>query len=31
VTPSESSLIKRIGMKPLLKNFLRDTLGINPD
>jgi 4-hydroxy-3-polyprenylbenzoate decarboxylase len=28
VTPSESSLIKRIGMEPLFKNFLRDTLGI---
>jgi len=29
VTPSESSLIKRIGMEPLFLNFLRDTLGIN--
>jgi hypothetical protein len=28
VTPSESSLIKRIGMEPLFRNFLRDTLGI---
>ncbi len=28
VTPSESSLIKRIGMEPLFLNFLRDTLGI---
>jgi 4-hydroxy-3-polyprenylbenzoate decarboxylase len=28
VTPSESSLIKRIGMEPLFTNFLRDTLGI---
>jgi 4-hydroxy-3-polyprenylbenzoate decarboxylase len=28
VTPSESSLIKRIGMEPLFHNFLRNTLGI---
>ncbi len=28
VTPSESSLIKRIGMEPLFLNFLRDTLGV---
>src|SRR6266850_3617842 len=28
VTPSESSLIKRIGMEPLFLNFLRTTLGI---
>jgi len=28
VTPSESSLIKRIGMEPLFLNFLKDTLGI---
>ena len=28
VTPSESSLIKRIGIEPLFLNFLRDTLGI---
>jgi UbiD family decarboxylase len=28
VTPSESSLIKRIGMEPLFLSFLRDTLGI---
>ena len=28
VTPSESSLIKRIGMEPLFLNFLRNTLGI---
>jgi 4-hydroxy-3-polyprenylbenzoate decarboxylase len=28
VTPSESSLIKRIGMEPLFRNCLRDTLGI---
>jgi UbiD family decarboxylase len=28
VTPSESSLIKRIGMEPLFLNFLRSTLGI---
>jgi 4-hydroxy-3-polyprenylbenzoate decarboxylase len=28
VTPSESSLIKRIGMEPLFLNFLRETLGI---
>src|SRR5262249_41581891 len=28
VTPSESSLTKRIGMEPLFLNFLRDTLGI---
>ena len=28
VTPSESSLIKRIGMEPMFLNFLRDTLGI---
>lgn len=28
VTPSESSLIKRIGMEPLFLNYLRDTLGI---
>ena len=28
VTPSESSLIKRIGMEPLFLNLLRDTLGI---
>jgi 4-hydroxy-3-polyprenylbenzoate decarboxylase len=28
VTPSESSLIKRIGMEPLFLNFLRHTLGI---
>jgi len=28
VTPSESSLIKRIGMEPLFVGFLRDTLGI---
>jgi 4-hydroxy-3-polyprenylbenzoate decarboxylase len=28
VTPSESSLIKRIGMEPLFKNFLSDILGI---
>ncbi len=28
VTPSESSLMKRIGMEPLFLNFLRDTLGI---
>jgi UbiD family decarboxylase len=28
VTPSESSLIKRIGMEPLFLNFLKNTLGI---
>jgi UbiD family decarboxylase len=28
VTPSESSLIKLVGMEPLFLNFLRDTLGI---
>jgi len=28
VTPSESSLIKRIGMEPLFLNFLQNTLGI---
>jgi 3-polyprenyl-4-hydroxybenzoate decarboxylase len=28
VTPSESSLIKRIGMEPLFLNHLRNTLGI---
>jgi len=28
VTPSESSLIKRIGMEPLFLSFLRDTLGV---
>jgi 4-hydroxy-3-polyprenylbenzoate decarboxylase len=28
VTPSESSLIKKIGMEPLFLNFLRNTLGI---
>jgi 4-hydroxy-3-polyprenylbenzoate decarboxylase len=28
VTPSESSLIKRIGMEPMFLNFLRATLGI---
>ena len=28
VTPSESSLIKRIGMEPLFLNYLRNTLGI---
>jgi 3-polyprenyl-4-hydroxybenzoate decarboxylase len=28
VTPSESSLIKRIGLEPLFLNFLRNTLGI---
>ena len=28
VTPSESSLIKRIGMEPLFLNFLRETLGV---
>ena len=28
VTPSESSLIKLIGMEPLFLNFLRNTLGI---
>jgi 3-polyprenyl-4-hydroxybenzoate decarboxylase len=28
VTPSESSLIKRIGMEPLFLSHLRDTLGI---
>ena len=28
VTPSESSLIKRIGMEPLFLDFLRNTLGI---
>jgi UbiD family decarboxylase len=28
VTPSESSLIKRIGMEPLFLNFLQSTLGI---
>ncbi|HWP26349.1 MAG TPA: UbiD family decarboxylase, partial [Xanthobacteraceae bacterium] len=28
VTPSESSLIKRLGMEPLFLNFLRNTLGI---
>ena len=28
VTPSESSLIKRIGMEPLFLNFLRNMLGI---
>src|SRR5215468_5041150 len=28
VTPSESSLIKRIGMEPLFLNFLTNTLGI---
>ena len=28
VTPSESSMIKLIGMEPLFLNFLRDTLGI---
>jgi 4-hydroxy-3-polyprenylbenzoate decarboxylase len=28
VTPSESSLIKRIGMEPLFLNYLRSTLGI---
>ncbi len=29
VTPSESSLIKRIGMEPLFLNHLQNTLGIN--
>ena len=28
VTPSESSLIKRIGMEPLFLNYLRNTLGV---
>src|SRR5690242_18474035 len=28
VTPSESSLIKRMGMEPLFLNFLRNTLGL---
>ena len=28
VTPSESSLIKRVGMEPLFLNYLRNTLGI---
>jgi UbiD family decarboxylase len=28
VTPSESSLIKRVGMEPLFLNFLQSTLGI---
>jgi 4-hydroxy-3-polyprenylbenzoate decarboxylase len=28
VTPSESSLIKLVGMEPLFTNFLRNTLGI---
>ena len=28
VTPSESSLIKRIGMEPLFLNYLQNTLGI---
>src|SRR5262244_585619 len=28
VTPSESSMIKRIGMEPLFLNYLRSTLGI---
>jgi UbiD family decarboxylase len=28
VTPSESSVIKRIGMEPLFLNFLKNTLGI---
>ena len=28
MTPSESSLIKRIGMEPLFLNHLRNTLGI---
>jgi 4-hydroxy-3-polyprenylbenzoate decarboxylase len=28
VTPSESSLIKRIGLEPMFLNFLRHTLGI---
>src|SRR5689334_10349058 len=28
VTPSESSLIKRVGMEPLFLNFLQNTLGI---
>ncbi|MEX2033811.1 MAG: UbiD family decarboxylase, partial [Xanthobacteraceae bacterium] len=29
VTPSESSDIKRVGFEPMLKSFLRDTLGID--
>jgi len=29
VTPSESSVIKRVGLEPMLKAFLRDTLGID--
>jgi UbiD family decarboxylase len=29
VTPSESSVIKRVGMEPLLLAFLRDTLGVD--
>lgn len=28
VTPSESSVIKRVGFEPMLKGFLRDTLGV---
>jgi 4-hydroxy-3-polyprenylbenzoate decarboxylase len=28
VTPSESSVIKRVSFEPMLKGFLRDTLGI---
>ena len=28
VTPSESSLIKQVGMEPMLLNFLRNALGI---
>jgi UbiD family decarboxylase len=29
VTPSESSVIKRVGMEPMLTAFLRDTLGVD--
>lgn len=29
VTPSESSVIKRVGFEPMLKSFLHDTLGID--
>jgi UbiD family decarboxylase len=29
VTPSESSVIKRVGFEPMLKSFLRDTLGVD--
>ena len=29
VTPSESSVIKRVSFEPMLKSFLRDTLGVD--